>query len=103
MRDVTDICMKLKVPPKNSLNQLDQHFSSLTNDYNCSRNCYSMHSNTVAMDQCLDGMIDHIWKLRSRAIPYRGIQVKIGQGILSKCPNGQGLLYNRPEHDILPC
>ena len=44
----------------------------------------------VAMDQCLDGMIDHIWKLRSRAIPYRGIQVKIGQGILSKCPNGQG-------------
>ena len=50
---------------------------------------HSMHSNTVAMDQCLDGMIDQIWKLRSRAIPYRGIQVKIGQGILSKCPNGQ--------------
>ena len=49
-----------------------------------------MHSNTVAMDQCLDGMIDHIWKLRSRAIPYRGIQVEIGQGILSKCQNGQG-------------
>ena len=38
-----------------------------------------MHSNTVAMDQCLDDMIDQIWKLRSRAIPYRGIQVKIGQ------------------------
>ena len=49
-----------------------------------------MHSNTVAMDQCLDGVIDHIWKSRSRAIPYRGIQVEIGQGILSKCPNGQG-------------
>ena len=49
-----------------------------------------MHSNMVAMDQCLDGMIDYIWKLRSRAIPYRGIQVEIGQGILSKCPNGQG-------------
>ena len=49
-----------------------------------------MHSNVVAMDQCLDDMIDQIWKLRSRAIPYRGIQVKIGQGILSKCPNGQG-------------
>ena len=81
---------EVKSPSKNRLNQLDQHFSSLTNDYNCSRNCYSMHSNTVAMDQCLDGMIDHIWKLRSRAIPYRGIQVEIGQGILSKCPNGQG-------------
>ena len=49
-----------------------------------------MHSNMVAMDQCLDGMIDQIWKLRSRAIPYRGIQIEIGQGILSKCPNGQG-------------
>ena len=49
-----------------------------------------MHSNTVAMHQCLDDMIDHIWKLRSRAIPCRGIQVEIGQGILSKCPNGQG-------------
>ena len=49
-----------------------------------------MHSNVVAMDQCLDDMINHIWKLRSRAIPYRGIQVEIGQGILSKCPNGQG-------------
>ena len=49
-----------------------------------------MHSNTVAMNQCLDDMINHIWKLRSRAIPYIGIQVKIGQGILSKCPNGQG-------------
>ena len=49
-----------------------------------------MHSNVVAMDQCLDDMIDQIWKLRSRAIPYRGIQVKIGQEILSKCPNGQG-------------
>ena len=49
-----------------------------------------MHSNVVAMDQCLDGMIDHIWKLRSRAIPYRGVQVEIGQGILSKCSNGQG-------------
>ena len=81
---------EVKSPSKNSLNQLDQHFSSLTNDYNCSRNCYSMHSNTVAMDQCLDDMIDQIWKLRSRAIPYRGIQVEIGQGILSKCPNGQG-------------
>ena len=49
-----------------------------------------MHSNAVAMDQCLDDMINHIWKLRSRAIPYRGIQVEIGQGILSKCPYGQG-------------
>ena len=48
-----------------------------------------MHSNAVAMNQCLDDMINHIWKLRSRAIPYRGIQVEIGQGILSKCPNGQ--------------
>ena len=65
-----------------------------------------MHSNTVAMDQCLDGMIDHIWKLRSRAIPYRGIHVEIGQGILSKCPNGQGngfcpsqmvTIINKPE------
>ena len=42
-------------------------------------------------------MIDQIWKLRSRAIPYKGelnsifmIQVEIGQGILSMCPNGQG-------------
>ena len=43
----------------------------------------------VAIDQCLDDMIDQIWKLRSRAIPYREIQVKISQGILSKCPNGQ--------------
>ena len=25
----------------------------------------------VAMDQCLDDMIDQIWKLRSRAIPYK--------------------------------
>ena len=49
-----------------------------------------MHSNAVAMDQCLDDMIDQIWKLRSRAIPYRGIRVEIGQGILSMCPNGQG-------------
>ena len=49
-----------------------------------------MHSNMVAMDQCLGDMIDQIWKLRSRAIPYRGIQVKIGQGILSMCPSGQG-------------
>ena len=49
-----------------------------------------MHSNTVAMEQCLDDMIDHIWKVRFRAIPYRGIQVEIGQGILSMCPNGQG-------------
>ena len=49
-----------------------------------------MHSNVVAMDQCLDDMIDQIWKLRSRAIPYGGIQVEIGQGILSECPNGQG-------------
>ena len=49
-----------------------------------------MHSNAVAMNQCLDDMINHIWKLRSRAIPYIGIQVKIDQGILSKCPNGQG-------------
>ena len=65
-----------------------------------------MHSNMVAMDQCLDGMIDHIWKLRSRAIPYREIQVEIDQGILSKCPNGQGngfcpsqptTIVNKPE------
>ena len=49
-----------------------------------------MHSNAVAMDQSLDDMFNHIWKLRSRALPYKGIQVKIGQGILSKCPNGQG-------------
>ena len=51
-------------------------------------------------------MINHIWKLRSRAIPYIGIQVKIGHGILSKCPNGQGngfcpsqmfTIVNKPE------
>ena len=34
-----------------------------------------MHSNMVAMDQCLDDMIDQIWKLRSRAIPYKGNKI----------------------------
>ena len=40
----------------------------------------------VAMDQCLDDMIDHIWKLRSRAIPYRGSKSKL---VKEYCPSVQ--------------
>ena len=45
---------KVKSPSKNILNQSDQYFSSLTNDYNYPVNCCSMHSNAVAMLWCLD-------------------------------------------------
>ena len=45
---------ELKSPSKNILNQLNQYFSSLTNDYTKSGICCSMHSNAVAMDWCLD-------------------------------------------------
>ena len=54
MCDVTDICMNPQVPPKTMFNQLDQYFSSLTNDYCRYENCCSMHSNVVAMLWCLD-------------------------------------------------
>ena len=43
-----------------------------------------MHSNVVAMDQYLDDMINHIWKLRSRAIPYIGI-MSLGESSSSGC------------------
>ena len=54
MHDVTDICMRLHVPPKIMFNQLDEYFSSLTNDYCMHENCCSMHSNMVAMLWCQD-------------------------------------------------
>ena len=77
MGDVTDLCMELKVPPKYILNQSDQYFSSLTNDYNWLVNCCSMYSNMVALLWCLDDMdypyleiwnlflvtIVHIWQI----------------------------------------
>ena len=45
---------KVKSPSKDILNQLDQYFSTLTNDYNYPVNCYSMHSNMVARLWCLN-------------------------------------------------
>ena len=60
MHDVTDICMRLQVPPKIMFNQLDQYFNSLTNDYCRHENCCSIHSNMVAM----------LWYLDDTHFPY---------------------------------
>ena len=60
MHDVTGHMHEAKSPSKNNLNQSDQYFSSLTNDYNCNKNCDPVHSNTVAMLGCLDDIVDHI-------------------------------------------
>ena len=41
-------------PSKKIANQLDQYFSSLTNDYSRLGICLSVHRNAVAMLWCLD-------------------------------------------------
>ena len=46
--------MNLQDPSKDILNQSDQYFSSLNNDYSQLGSCCSMHSNAVAMLWYLD-------------------------------------------------
>ena len=63
--------MKLKVLPKITWTNQTNISVHWPIDYHCSKNFYSRHSNVVAVDYCLDDMIDQIWKLRSREIPYK--------------------------------
>ena len=97
MHDVTD--MHQVKSPQNILNQSDQYFSTLTNDYNYSVNCCSMHSNVVAMLWCLDDThipyleiwnlflvtIFHIWQLRRNWLGNTGsVSNRSGKQFLSQ-------------------